>query len=57
MDVEYYKRCYDKFGPPDIVESINVINREGNIIRASTLINEETKNNEIKLMIQKYGKK
>jgi len=29
MDVEYYKRCYDKFGVPKILNSINVVNRTG----------------------------
>ncbi|MCX6755651.1 MAG: glycosyltransferase [Candidatus Nomurabacteria bacterium] len=29
MDVEYYKRCYNKFGNPKIVNEINVVNRIG----------------------------
>jgi len=27
MDVDYYKRCHDKFGPPLIIEEISVVNR------------------------------
>jgi hypothetical protein len=54
MDVEYYKRCYDKFGEPDIVSQICVVNREGNIVRATNLIDDETKQNEVKLMINRY---
>jgi hypothetical protein len=54
MDVEYYKRCYDKFGEPDIIPSVCIVNREGNIVRASNLIDDETKNSEVKLMIEKY---
>lgn len=29
MDVEYYKRCYDTFGTPKILHSINVVNGTG----------------------------
>ncbi len=29
MDCDYYKRCYDKFGPPKILNKINVVNRIG----------------------------
>ena len=27
MDVDYYKRCYKKFGNPRILNRINVVNR------------------------------
>jgi len=53
-DVEYYKRCYDKYGPPDIINSVNVINREGGV-RATSMLNEQIKLKEIKLMSEKYG--
>lgn len=56
VDVEYYKRCYDKFGNPDVIPYICVVNREGNIVRATNLIDDETKQNEVKLMINKYKK-
>ncbi len=29
MDCDYYKRCYDTFGEPKILSSINVVNRVG----------------------------
>jgi glycosyltransferase involved in cell wall biosynthesis len=29
MDVEYYKRCFDTFGAPKILQKINVVNRTG----------------------------
>ena len=29
MDVDYYKRCYDKFGEPTILNKINVVNTVG----------------------------
>lgn len=29
MDCDYYKRCYDKFGDPKILNKINVVNRIG----------------------------
>lgn len=54
MDVEYYKRCYDKFGEPDIVPYICTVNRQGDIVRATNLIDEETKQKEVELMTQKY---
>jgi hypothetical protein len=28
VDVDYYKKCFDKFGLPDIIDAITVVNRE-----------------------------
>lgn len=56
MDVEYYKRCYDKFGLPDVLENVCVINRQAEV-RATTLISEEDKQKEVMLMINRYGNK
>jgi hypothetical protein len=28
VDVDYYKKCFDKFGLPDIINDIAVVNRE-----------------------------
>ena len=53
-DVEYYKRHYDKFGLPDVLDKICVINREGGV-RATSLLNQEVKEKEIKLMLETYG--
>jgi hypothetical protein len=56
MDVEYYKRLFDKYGPPDIMPHIGVINRQAEV-RATNLISEEQKQAEVNLMIQRYGTK
>jgi glycosyltransferase involved in cell wall biosynthesis len=53
-DVEYYKRNYDKFNLPDILPDICIINREGGV-RATSMLNKEIKEKELKLMIEKYG--
>lgn len=53
-DVEYYKRYYNKFGLPDILPSICTINREGGV-RATSMLNQKTKQKEIDIMIKKYG--
>ena len=29
VDCDYYKRCYDKFGKPKILNKINIVNRIG----------------------------
>ena len=29
MDVDYYKRCYEKYGEPTILNKINIVNRIG----------------------------
>ena len=56
MDVEYYKRLFDKYGLPDIMPHIGVINRQAEV-RATNLISEEQKQAEVNLMIQRYGTK
>ncbi len=46
MDVEYYKRCYNAFGEPTILNTITVVNRTGahqvsNILATRTLQRKE----------------
>jgi glycosyltransferase involved in cell wall biosynthesis len=53
-DVEYYKRLYDKYGDPYILPSICVGIREGGV-SATSLLNDEIKQKEIKLVFDKYG--
>jgi hypothetical protein len=53
MDVEYYKRCYDRFGLPTVVNELCIINRESDI-RASTIIDDTIKKNEIDRIKTKY---
>lgn len=54
MDVDYYKRLYEKFGSPKILNEIVTVNRIwGNQLTNS--VSEETKNKELSLMIRKFG--
>lgn len=54
MDVDYYKRMYDKFGSPDICNYITVVNREHENQVSNTLATEEIKQKELDYIIQKY---
>jgi hypothetical protein len=56
MDVDYYKRCYDKFGLPDIINDVTIINRDSEI-RATTMIDESQKVYETNLLKSKYTHK
>jgi hypothetical protein len=56
MDVEYYKRLFDKHGSPDIMPHIGVINRQAEV-RATNLISEEQKQEEIKLLLNTFSNK
>ncbi len=53
MDCEYYKRCYEKFGLPTILNKITVVNRISQYQTTSTLM-EEVKMAEVRLMTEKY---
>jgi len=60
MDVDYYKRCYDSFGLPKVLNSINVVNRvgehqgSGGYKSNSVMATERIKNDELKYVIRKY---
>jgi glycosyltransferase involved in cell wall biosynthesis len=54
MDVDYYKRMYDKFGLPIICNYITVVNREHENQVSNTLATEEIKQKELEYIIQKY---
>lgn len=43
MDCDYYKRCYDKFGPPKILNTISVVNRIGK---------HQVTNNQVKFLLK-----
>ena len=55
MDVEYYKRLYIKYGLPDIIPDICVVNRDA-AVRATTMITEEEKESEKIRVIQQFNK-
>lgn len=54
MDVDYYKRCYNKFGSPKILNDINVINGIGSYQVSSSLVNIFTKIRELIYIIRKF---
>lgn len=54
MDVDYYKRLYDKFGLPTICNYISIVNREHKNQVSNTLATEEVQQNELKYIIKKY---
>jgi glycosyltransferase involved in cell wall biosynthesis len=55
MDVEYYKRMYIKHGEPSYLNLITVVNRTWADSVSNTL-SQEIKNNEVKLMFERYNK-
>jgi glycosyltransferase involved in cell wall biosynthesis len=54
MDVDYYKRMYNKFGLPDICNYIAVVNREHEYQISNTLATQEIRQKELEYIIQKY---
>lgn len=54
MDVDYYKRMYNKFGLPDICNYITVVNREHENQVSNTLATKEIREKELEYIIQKY---
>lgn len=57
MDCDYYKRCYDKYGKPKILNIINVVNRIGNYQVSNTIADKNLKDNEYNYILKKYNKK
>lgn len=53
MDVEYYKRLYEKFGLPSICNYITVVNRE-HVNQTSNILSIENKNKDLKYIKNKY---
>lgn len=54
MDVDYYKRLYDKFGLPTICNYITIVNREHENQVSNTLATEEVRGKELDYVIKKY---
>lgn len=54
MDCEYYKRCFDAFGTPAILNKINVVNRMGTHQVSHTLAKQALRNKEYMYVLQKY---
>jgi len=55
VDVDYYKKCYDKYGNPLIVEDICAVNRNSKI-RTTNMTTEKEKEFEFYKMLERYGR-
>ncbi len=55
MDSDYYKRCYQLYGQPKILNEINVVNRVGDHQITNTLISENLREREYKYILQKFN--
>lgn len=53
-DGDYYKRCYDCFGEPKILNIINVVNRAGPHQVSNTMITESLQDTEYQYVLTKY---
>lgn len=53
MDCEYYKRCYDKFGLPKILEKITVVNRMGKHQITNSRLTDEIRQKELNYVTKK----
>jgi len=54
MDCEYYKRCFEKFGEPKILDIITVVNRTGSHQVSNTLVNANLMNKELNYVKNKF---
>jgi glycosyltransferase involved in cell wall biosynthesis len=54
MDVDYYKKLYIKYGEPLILNTTTVVNRMWEN-QVSNMLSDVIKNNEVNMMINKYG--
>jgi len=55
MDCDYYKRCYEKFGPPKILNKINVVNRIGSHQIINWAATKKVRGEEYVYLLEKYG--
>lgn len=56
MDCDYYKRCYDMFGKPKILNTITVVNRVGDHQVSNTISTKELQEKEHNYILKKYKK-
>ncbi|MDB5188983.1 MAG: glycosyl transferase-like protein [Candidatus Nomurabacteria bacterium] len=54
MDSDYYRRCYDKFGEPKILHTINVVNRVGDHQVTNTVASRALQKREYTMMLERY---
>jgi hypothetical protein len=53
MDCEYYKRCYDKFGLPKILDKITIVNRMGEHQITNSKLTDEIRQKELNYVTKK----
>jgi len=56
VDVEYYKRLYDKYGGPIVIDAVCAVNRNSEV-RTTNMMTEKQKQEEISRVIRKYETK
>lgn len=56
VDVDYYKRLYDKFGLPSICNYVTVVNREHPNRTTNTIVNDKIIEKEVHYITKKYKK-
>lgn len=54
MDCDYYRRYYDAYGKPKILNKINVVNRVGEHQVTNTIATEDLRQKEHKYMLNKF---
>jgi glycosyltransferase involved in cell wall biosynthesis len=56
MDVDMYKRLYDKFGLPSICNYLTIVNRDHDDSVSKVLATKQRRDNELEYIISKYSK-
>lgn len=56
IDCDYYKRCYNSFGKPKVLDTITVVNRMGSHQTTHTTATLELRYKEYKYILNKYEK-
>jgi len=53
VDVEYYKRLYDTYGSPVVIDTVCTVNRNAEV-RTTTMTTEKQKQEELQRVIKRY---
>lgn len=56
VDVEYYKRLYDKYGLPVVIDEVCAVNRNAEV-RTTNMMTEKQKQEEVERVIKMYDTK
>lgn len=55
VDCDYYKRCFDRFGPPKVVKKVTTVIRMGDHQVTNTEVNDVVKKYEHDYMVRKHA--